>query len=66
MNDAPDVNNSTLLSELFFRNRDVIYVNWHNGMDYIQNNAEVLKEVIRMVNAAKKKIKIKDMQLAQI
>lgn len=43
-----------LENELYFRDRDIIYVNWSNGMDYIENNAEVLKEVIRMVNAAKR------------
>ena len=46
--------NQILENELYFRGRDIIYVNWSNGMDYIENNAEVLKEVIRMVNAAKR------------
>ncbi len=59
MNDDEDEFNPLLRNELYFRNRDIIYVNWHNGMDYIQNNAEVLKEVIRMVNAAKKENKNK-------
>lgn len=36
-----------------FNEYDIIYVNWANGLDYIENNAEVLKEVIRMVNRVK-------------
>jgi hypothetical protein len=32
---------------------DIIYVNWQNGVDYIQRNALLLEEVIRWVNANK-------------
>ncbi|MDR3327706.1 MAG: T9SS type A sorting domain-containing protein [Prevotellaceae bacterium] len=29
---------------------DIIYVDWGNGVDYIQNNADLLKKAIRWVN----------------
>lgn len=32
---------------------DLIYVNWHHGMDYIQRNALVVEEVIKWVNQQK-------------
>lgn len=32
---------------------DIIYVNWNNGVDFIQKNAYVLEEVIKYVNARK-------------
>lgn len=32
---------------------DLIYVEWDNGADHIRNNAAVIKEVIRQVNAMK-------------
>lgn len=32
---------------------DIIYVNWDNGMDYIERNALVVEEVIKWVNAQK-------------
>ena len=32
---------------------DIIYINWDNGVDFIQRNALVLEEVIKWVNAVK-------------
>ncbi len=32
---------------------DIIYVNWDNGLDYIERNALVVEEVIKWVNAQK-------------
>ncbi|OJV48247.1 MAG: hypothetical protein BGO40_07085 [Chryseobacterium sp. 39-10] len=32
---------------------DIIFIKWQNGMDYIQNNAYVLEEVIKWVNQQK-------------
>lgn len=32
---------------------DIIYVNWNNGMDYIERNALVVEEVIKWVNTQK-------------
>ena len=32
---------------------DIIYVDWNNGVDFIQKNAYVLEEVIKWVNAQK-------------
>jgi hypothetical protein len=32
---------------------DIIYVNWDNGVDYMQRNAYVLEEVIKWVNEVK-------------
>ncbi|UUW08656.1 T9SS type A sorting domain-containing protein [Flavobacterium plurextorum] len=32
---------------------DIIYVNWNNGVDFIQRNAYVLEEVIKYVNSMK-------------
>jgi hypothetical protein len=32
---------------------DIIYVNWDNGMDFIERNALVVEEVIKWVNAQK-------------
>ena len=34
-------------------NYDIIYVDWNNGVDYIQNNAALLVEAIQWVNANK-------------
>ena len=30
---------------------DIIYVDWNNGVDYMQRNAYALEEVIKWVNA---------------
>ena len=32
---------------------DIIYINWDNGMDYIERNALVVEEVIKWVNSIK-------------
>lgn len=47
--------NSELLPLLQGANRDydIIYVNWKNGADYLENNEKVAKAVIKWVNDAK-------------
>lgn len=45
-------NFSALKYELLY-DYDVIYVDWNNGVDYIQNNAELLKKAIQWVNSVK-------------
>lgn len=44
--------NYSLYSQLG-SNYDIVYVDWRNGVDYIQNNAALLKKAIQWVNANK-------------
>lgn len=48
--------NSTLLRNLIYENNkqyDIIYIDWDNGVDYLQRNAYVLETVIEWVNQQK-------------
>lgn len=51
-NDKWGFSDYTLYSNLN-GNYDIIYVDWGNGVDYIQNNADLLKKAIRWVNSNK-------------
>lgn len=44
-----------LLNLIYFDNKqyDIIYVDWNNGVDYLQRNAFALEEVIKWVNIQK-------------
>lgn len=49
-------NSSTSLKNLIYesyKQYDIIYVDWDNGVDYMQRNAYALEEVIEWVNAQK-------------
>lgn len=53
------INNSTsgqlqsLLTDINTKQYDIIWVDWNNGVDFIQRNAYVLEAVIQWVNAEK-------------
>lgn len=46
-------NGNSTLSSYLINNYDIIYVDWGNGSDYIQNNAEYFKKAIDYVNSNK-------------
>ncbi|WP_445721702.1 T9SS type A sorting domain-containing protein [Flavobacterium sp.] len=48
-----DINNSFSNLPIETNQYDIIYVDWNNGVDFIQRNAFVLEEVIRWVNTQK-------------
>jgi hypothetical protein len=37
----------------YYRDYDIIYIDWDNGVDYLQRNAYALEEVIKWVNSVK-------------
>ncbi|TRX39400.1 T9SS type A sorting domain-containing protein [Flavobacterium restrictum] len=43
----------SILTDINTKQYDIIYVDWNNGVDYIQKNAYVLQEVIKWVNEQK-------------
>lgn len=50
------INSGTTLRNLiyeYYRQYDIIYVDWDNGVDHMQRNAYALEEVIEWVNAQK-------------
>ena len=48
-----DINNSFSNLPIETNQYDIIYVDWNNGVDFIQRNAFVLEEVIKWVNQNK-------------
>lgn len=42
-----------LANHLNINSYDIIYVDWNNGVDYIQNNADLFKKAIQWVNSVK-------------
>lgn len=48
-----DINNSFSNLPIEINQYDIIYVDWNNGVDFIQKNAFVLEEVIKWVNQNK-------------
>lgn len=47
------INNSSSNLPLEINSYDIVYVDWNNGVDFIQRNAYVLEEVIKWVNQNK-------------
>ena len=48
-----DINNSFSNLPIEINQYDIIYVDWNNGVDFLQRNAFVLEEVIKWVNQNK-------------
>lgn len=53
VNNSQSIQLKSILTDINTKQYDIIYVDWNNGVDYIQKNAYVLQSVIKYVNDQK-------------